>query len=66
MKFTVALLCAVLLQHVGSGCSFAQEKAQYELSDTSGDNYLLNDAVRIDQVNGGMHNPTTATQPQPK
>lgn len=50
MKFTVALLCAVLLQYVGSGCSFAQEKAQYELSDTSGDNYLLNDAVRIDQV----------------
>lgn len=49
MKFTVALLCAVLLQHIGSGCSFAQTMAQNELSDAS-DNYSLNDSVRIDQV----------------
>ena len=50
MKFTVALLCAVLLQHIGPGCSFAQTPVQYASSAQLDADYVASDAIRIDHV----------------
>lgn len=48
MKFTVALLCAVLLQHIVPCCSFAQ--TPYASSGQQDADYVASDAVRVDRV----------------